>query len=77
MSVQKKNVYVYFISVFPDKKKKLLSIWFPYVKKEVQIKFVGFGLLGCFFPHQDWVSDQPDVLFLLFVLFPVKLNPGR
>jgi len=48
MSVQKKKyVYfisvfpVYFISVFPDQK-KVLIIWFPYVKKEVQMKFVVF-----------------------------------
>lgn len=51
-------------------RKEFLVIWFLYLKMKVEIK------LDFFFSCQGWVCDQPDVLSLLFVLFPVKSNPG-
>lgn len=73
---RKKNICLFHFCF--SKPEKVLIIWFLYVKKEVQNKFVALGVLFWgFFPHQDCMNDQPDVLSLLFVLFPVKLNPGR
>lgn len=77
----RKKTYMFISFLFFQNTKKVLIIWFPYVKKEVEIKsvFFGFcwGVLGFFSPHQDWANSQPDVLSLLFVLFLVKLNPDR
>lgn len=70
-----KNIYVYFISVFPDQK-KILNHLVSSCEEGDANQGCGF-YWGFFSPHQDWVSDQTDVLSLLFVLFPVQLNPGR
>lgn len=57
-------------NLFFQMRKEFLVIWFLYLKMKVEIK------LDFFFSCQGWVCDQPDVLSLLFVLFPVKSNPG-
>lgn len=45
-----KKTYMFISFLVFQTRKKVLIIWFPYVKNEVQIKIVEFRILVGFFP---------------------------
>lgn len=73
------RIYIYFFRIGflrPEKNIHLVSSREEGGANQV-CGVLGFGFVWLFSPHQDCMNDQPDVLSLLFVLFPLNLNPGR